>query len=154
MILGDVDVLLHQGDRHPACPTRRAGCAALNTGWDKMIWSPTPGRLWCRTLTKVEVPPRTISRIVMARVMFGPDALAAAIPAVPAINAAEAAAMAAPLPKRHLMCSMLVPLWVAEARSSARRCQGQDRQLPGRGRGFRVLFAGHEVMVVLSWPVA
>jgi hypothetical protein len=47
------------------------------------------------------------SRIVMARVMFGPDALAAAIPAVPAINAAEAAAMVAPLPKRRFRCSMI-----------------------------------------------
>jgi hypothetical protein len=38
------------------------------------------------------------SGIVVARVMSGPDALVAAIPAVPAIIAAEAAAMVAPLP--------------------------------------------------------
>jgi hypothetical protein len=74
---------------HP-WPTRWAGCAALNTGWLRITWSPTAGWRCCRTLTNVEVPPRIISRIVTARVMFGPDALATAIPVPATTNAAEA----------------------------------------------------------------
>src|SRR5947209_6735306 len=81
-----------------------------------MISSPTPGRFWCRTLTKVDVPPRTTSRMVVALVMLGPEALATAIPVPATSTAAEAAAMVAPLPKRRFRCSMMIPFWYGHIR--------------------------------------
>lgn len=48
-------------------------------------------------MTKVAEPPRASSRIVVAVVIWDPDALATAIPDPAAITAAVAAATAAPL---------------------------------------------------------